>query len=109
MPIAIFSVNARGSGGRTPGFLHWRDVGGDKVKALCVATRCTTLEQFISTFCRYCDQDSFFVATLAMRPAGLETPFSIQLVNRTPVLRGTCVVLEAWSTGENPFKRPGIR
>src|SRR5262249_15575402 len=107
MPIAIFSDGVARSGSPPRGFLQWENVGGDKVKALCVATRCTTLEQFISTFCRYCDQDSFFVATLAMRPAGLETPFSIQLADRTPVLRGTCVVLEAWSTGANPFKRPG--
>jgi hypothetical protein len=60
-------------------------------------------------FHRFSDETSFFVATLNQRPVGLETPFSIQLADRSPVLRGTCVVLAAWPTAENPFKRPGVR
>ncbi len=80
-----------------------------KTKALCVATRCTTTEQFVATFHRFCDEKSFFVATLNSRPVGLETPFAIQLANRTPVLRGLCVVLAAWTTPDNVYKRPGIR
>ena len=82
---------------------------GAKQKALCVATRCTTAQQFIETFHRFCDEQSFFVATMNMRPVGLETPFSIQLADKTPVLQGLCVVLAAWTTGNNPHKRPGIR
>jgi hypothetical protein len=87
-------------------------VGGaplTKQKALCVATRCTTAEQFIETFHRFCDEQSFFVATMNMRTVGLETPFSIQLADKTPVLRGLCVVLDAWPTAANSYKRPGIR
>lgn len=80
-----------------------------KQKALCVATRCTTAEQFVETFHRYCDEQSFFVATMNMRPVGLETPFSIQLADKTPVLRGLCVVLAAYTTAANPYKRPGVR
>ncbi|HLL23324.1 MAG TPA: PEGA domain-containing protein, partial [Kofleriaceae bacterium] len=80
-----------------------------KQKALCVATRCTTSQQFIETFYRFCDAESFFVATMNLRPVGLETPFSIQLADKTPVLRGLCVVLAAWSTPANEYKRPGIR
>jgi hypothetical protein len=80
-----------------------------KQKALCVATRCTTAGQFIETFHRFCDEQSFFVATMNMRPVGLETPFSIQLADKTPVLRGLCVVLAAWTTPANQYKRPGIR
>ncbi|HEU0033702.1 MAG TPA: PEGA domain-containing protein [Kofleriaceae bacterium] len=80
-----------------------------KVKALCVATRCTNVEQFVATFHRYAEDDAFFVATLTTRPVGLETPFSIQLADKTPVLRGLCVVREAWDHPENPFGRPGIR
>ncbi len=80
-----------------------------KQKALCVATRCNTAAQFIETFHRFCDEQSFFVATMNMRPVGLETPFSIQLADKTPVLRGLCVVLAAWTTPANPYKRPGIR
>src|SRR5688572_24345900 len=91
--------------------LHSTMVGGEpsKQKALCVATRCTTAQQFIETFHRFCDEQSFFVATMNMRPVGLETPFSIQLADKTPVLRGLCVVLAAWTTPSNQYKRPGIR
>src|SRR6266478_2814603 len=81
-----------------------------KSKALCVATRCTTVDQFVATFHRFCGEDqTFFVATMTSRPIGLETAFSIQLANKQPVLRGMCVVLDAWETPENRYKRPGIR
>ncbi len=60
-------------------------------------------------FHRFSDETSFFVATLNQRPVGLETPFSIQLADHRPVLQGTCVVLAAWPTPDNPFKRPGMR
>src|SRR3954462_13719964 len=81
-----------------------------KTRALCVATRCTSVEQFVATFHRFCgDDETFFVATMTSRPIGLETPFSIQLADRQPVLRGLCIVLDAWATPENRYKRPGIR
>ncbi len=81
-----------------------------KTRALCVATRCTSVEQFVATFHRFCDDDqTFFVATMTSRPVGLETAFSIQLADKQPVLRGLCVVLDAWATPENRYKRPGIR
>ncbi|HVK85692.1 MAG TPA: hypothetical protein VM513_16345, partial [Kofleriaceae bacterium] len=78
-------------------------------KALCVATKCTTKDQFVESFYRFCDESSFFVATLNQRPIGLETPFSINLADRTPMLRGLCVVQEAWASPANPFGRPGIK
>src|SRR6185436_3498341 len=81
-----------------------------KTRALCVATRCTSVDQFVATFHRFCgDDQSFFVATLTSRPIGLETAFSIQLADKQPVLRGMCVVLDAWDTPDNRYKRPGIR
>src|SRR5262245_9310475 len=83
---------------------------GTKTRALCVATRCTSVDQFVATFHRFCgDDQSFFVATMTSRPIGLETPFSIQLADKQPVLRGMCIVLDAWATPENRYKRPGIR
>ncbi|MDB4962334.1 MAG: hypothetical protein JWP01_2333 [Myxococcales bacterium] len=81
----------------------------EKTKALVVATRCTTVEQFVATFHKFCDDSTFFVSTLAERPVGLETAFSIQLEDKTPVLRGLCEVVEAWSTPLNRFGRPGVR
>lgn len=81
-----------------------------KTKALCVATRCTSVEQFVATFHRFCgDDQTFFVATMTSRPVGLETAFSIQLADKQPVLRGMCIVLDAWETPENRYRRPGIR
>ncbi len=74
-----------------------------------MATRCTNVEQFVATFHRFCDDSTFFVATLATRPVGLETAFSIQLEDKTPVLRGLCSVVEAWATPANRFGRPGVR
>src|SRR6185436_11767137 len=83
---------------------------GTKTRALCVATRCTSVDQFVATFHRFCgDDQSFFVATMTSRPIGLETPFSIQLADKQPVLRGLCILLDAWATTENRYKRPGIR
>jgi hypothetical protein len=81
-----------------------------KMRALCVVTRCTSVEQFVATFHRFCDDDkTFFVATMTSRPVGLETAFSIELADKQPVLRGLCVVLNAWDTPDNRYKRPGIR
>jgi hypothetical protein len=75
-----------------------------------VATRCTSVDQFVATFHRFCgDDQTFFVATLTSRPIGLETPFSIQLADKQPVLRGLCIVLDAWTTADNRYRRPGIR
>ena len=82
---------------------------GTKTKALCVATRCADVDQFVATYHRFCDDSSFFVATLSSRPIGLETAFSVQLADNTPVLRGLCTVVDAWTTPANPFNRPGIR
>jgi hypothetical protein len=76
---------------------------------MCIATRCTSVEQFVQMFHRFVDEESFFVSTLNTRPAGLETPFSVQLADGTPVLRGLCVVLQAWTDSANPFKTPGVR
>src|SRR5689334_61962 len=92
------------------GLVGCMTTSGTKTRALCVATRCTSVDQFVATFHRFCgDDESFFVATMTSRPIGLETPFSIQLADKQPVLRGLCIVLDAWETPENQYKRPGIR
>jgi len=80
-----------------------------KTKGIRIATRCTSVEQFIQSFHRFADEESFFVSTLNTRPPGLETSFSVQLADGTPVLRGMCTVLQAWTEGNNPFKTPGVR
>lgn len=76
---------------------------------MCIATRCTSVDQFVAMFHRFVDEDSFFVSTVNTRPPGLETSFSVQLADGTPVLRGLCTVLQAWTTSTSPFKTPGVR
>jgi hypothetical protein len=76
---------------------------------MCIATRCTSVEQFIQMFARFVDEESFFVSTHNTRPPGLETSFSVQLVDGTPVLRGICTVLQSWGDANNVFKTPGVR
>lgn len=81
----------------------------NKTKGMCIATRCTSVDQFVQMFHRFVDEDSFFVSTHNTRPPGLETSFSVQLADGTPVLRGLCVVLQAWTNANNVFKTPGVR
>jgi hypothetical protein len=78
------------------------------MEALRIVTRCTTREQFISTFRRFCTATSCFIPTSDMRPLGTATTFSIRLADGTQLLRGEGVVLDAWTTSENRFKRPGV-
>jgi hypothetical protein len=78
-------------------------------KPFCVATRCADIDEFIAKFHANCDETSIFVATTDSRAIGHASPFMIMLADKTPVMRGTCTVLEAWRDGDNPFGRPGIR
>ena len=80
-----------------------------KLDAIRIVTRCTDLAQFTAMFSRFCNPTSCFIPSLNMRPIGVETAFSIRLIDQTPVMRGIGVVLAAWSTSDNPFGRPGIQ
>jgi hypothetical protein len=75
---------------------------------LRIATRCTSIDQFVAAFHRFCDAQTCFISTLTARPIGLETAFSIDLANAQPALRGMGIVLEAWTTPGNRFGRPGL-
>jgi PEGA domain len=77
-------------------------------RGLRIATRCTSIDQFVAAFHRFCDAQTCFISTLTARPVGLETAFSIDLANAQPALRGMGVVLEAWTTPGNRFGRPGL-
>jgi hypothetical protein len=83
-------------------------VAATKVKGLRIATRCQSLDEFITAFHRNVDEESFFIATRDTRPIGLETAFAIELADGTPALRGRCSVLQVWKDGSNPFKHPGL-
>lgn len=79
-----------------------------KLDAIRIVTRCTTREQFIDVFGRYCNPTACFVPTGDMRPIGLSASFTIALADGTPLLRGEGVVLDAWRTAANPWGRPGV-
>jgi hypothetical protein len=78
-------------------------------KGLCIATRCTSIDQFIATFHQLCDETSLFVATRGTRAIGVESPFAILLADNTPALCGWCRVVDAWFDSSSPFGCPGIR
>ena len=80
-----------------------------KTKGLRIATRCTTMDQFVAAFHRFVDAQTVFISTLNPRSVGLETAFSIDLADNTPALRGIGVVIESWTTPQNPYGRPGLQ
>ncbi|HEY6039334.1 MAG TPA: hypothetical protein VIV58_33860, partial [Kofleriaceae bacterium] len=82
---------------------------GHKTKGLRIATRCTTMDQFVAAFHRFCDPQTVFISTMNPRTVGLETAFSIDLADHTPALRGVGVVLHSWPTPQNPYGRPGLQ
>ena len=81
---------------------------GDRSHEMFISTRCRSLDDFISMFGRYVDGNSIFVATLGARPEGLEAAFRIQLADGASVLRGRGVIRKVWTTGDNPFRLPGM-
>ena len=81
----------------------------DKLESMKIVTGCTTPEQFVSAFYRFCDAKTCFIPSVDTRPVGSTLAFSLRLADGTPMLRGTCVVKQAWDTAENPFKRPGVQ
>ncbi len=76
--------------------------------AMKIVTRCTSVEQFIATYHRFCAPSSCFIPSLDSREIGREAAFSLRLADGTPLLRGLCVVLSSWTTPVNPFGRPGM-
>lgn len=80
----------------------------DKLEAIRIVTRCTSREQFIAMFSRYCAPTSCFIPSGDTRAIGTATAFSIRLADGAMVLRGEGVVLEAFAHADHKFKRPGI-
>jgi len=80
-----------------------------KPKGLCIATRCASVEDFVSRFHPFCDETSIFVTTNITRPVGTESQFAILLADKTPVLRGWCIVFDAWTDADNQYGKPGMR
>ena len=80
-----------------------------KLESMRVVTGCKTAEHFVAVFHRFCDATTCFIPTTETRPVGSRLAFSLRLEDGTPMLRGACVVKQAWTTADNKFKRPGVQ
>ena len=84
-----------------------RDIDVQRTKGICIATRCHTVEQFVATFHRYCEDAAIFVPN-ARRAVGTILPFSFELADEEAVLVGLGKVVEEFTTVHNRFGRAGI-
>jgi len=74
---------------------------------ICVTTHCQSVDQFVSTFQRYCEDAAIFIPN-GRREVGTTLPFSFELANEESVLVGIGLVVEAYATVNNRFGREGI-
>jgi hypothetical protein len=65
-------------------------------------------DEFVKTYCYYCEQEAVFAPTEKVIPANSECAFSLELTDGTPMLRGLGVVLDCWTTDDNRFGRRGV-
>jgi len=79
-----------------------------RTKGMRISTPCDSVEDFVGAFHRCCEDNAFFIASRSMRPVGLESAFSVDLSDGTPMLRGYGIVLDAWASADNRFKKPGV-
>lgn len=79
-----------------------------KLEQLRIVTRCTTRAQFVTAYHRFCTPTSCFIPSSDLKPIGTAAAFSIRLADGETLLRGEGVILEAWETKQNPFKRSGV-
>lgn len=79
-----------------------------KPKALCITTKYRTLGELIERMHAFCDDASMFVATSTLLRVGERRTFALRYADRSVAIEGFCVVLHAWSSGGNPFGKPGL-
>jgi hypothetical protein len=84
-----------------------RDVNLQHTKSLRIATRCETIDQFISIFQRYCEDTSIFIPNV-VRSAGSVTEFTFELEGGRPAFVGVGSVIEELPTKDNRFGRAGV-
>jgi hypothetical protein len=60
-------------------------------------------------FINNCDDDTVFIPTTKMLPAGTHVAFSVELADAQPMLRGLGVVKAAWPIDANRFKQVGVQ
>jgi hypothetical protein len=73
-----------------------------------VLTRCTSAEQFVSSFRRYSTDTSIFVPTAEQRNVGTPVELSMRLADETVVISAHGQIARRHETADNPFRKPGI-
>ena len=68
------------------------NVDAQSTKGICFATECHTVDQFVSTFRRYCEASAIFMPA-GSRPVGTSLAFSFELANDESVLLGVGTAL----------------
>lgn len=76
---------------------------------LRIVSKCSSTEEFVSIFRRFCDEESIFVVTRKPKSVGATPRFLITLADSEPMLVGQGEVVEAYQDKQNPFGRPGMR
>ncbi len=76
---------------------------------LRIVSRCSSVEEFVSVFRRFCDQTSLFIATKTPKPLGSDSRFNITLSDGKPMLVGAGKVVESHTGSDNNFGRPGMK
>jgi hypothetical protein len=84
-----------------------QDIRIQNAKGLRIATRCSTVEQFIAAFFRFCEDTSIFIPN-ASRPVGAVTEFSFDLQGGRSAFAGVGAVIEDLSTTQNRYGQTGI-
>jgi hypothetical protein len=83
------------------------DISAQPTKGMCFATRCHTIDEFVATFHRYCEDSTIFIPD-ARREVGTSLAFSFELADKQSALLGAGTVVEELSTADNRFGRAGI-
>jgi hypothetical protein len=83
------------------------DINIQSTKGLRIATKCETLDQFIASYHRLCEDSAIFIPR-TRRAVGSITEFSFDLANGRSALVGVGSVVEEFTDSENRFKRVGV-
>jgi|GEM_PF-5438593 len=92
-----------------PGCVSELATSDHKPRLLRVVSKCSSEDEFVALFSRFCDGDSLFIVTRKPKPAGTRQPVCLTLADGTPMIAGTGQVLDAFDQPAGPFKRPGMR
>jgi hypothetical protein len=65
-------------------------------------------DEFVKTYCYYCEDEAVFAPTEKVITPNSECAFSLELTDGTPMLRGLGVVLDCWTNDDNRFGRRGV-